>query len=520
MNESEDSNNGPLVAGVLGPLLFLGLSALAIGYYRCRHKAEGESPSVIPGPQDTNGPRDNDIEQGDLELKTTLVSVPTDGSNYIAEATGHESRILTPAETCRKANLFFPGFVDFCDKFEFTRDTHEGIRWALHRKLSITLHKLCSKNDKNEAELAGVEELMKQENAVELCIALGMDGDLVRLRFLVVRNFEEALDIPTGKTHIIHSIQHLIDTIHVDNPFGGASDRTGKIVKNFRGKKWLSYLGVDWTKDQLVENVKHVEHVIEHSDIKKGFYVHGLTGRDLECVYLAGGKVPPSHSTETIPHDFGDGVYCFKEQIRWALSFAVSRCWPVHIIEGQGPVITSCNPAIILFPKPVHAIIKQNLFEVGKKQRVMGKKAFKKHLLPQVEEGAKNYEEFMEAREKWKNDKELRYWKDFVKLSLCYQQVPNQINTNTVVCGLMHDCREGMKPSGVKAPVPDPNGWIQYCFRNGIILGVDRLFIEFNMDWTEWVTLESITDMAAATATENSSEAITQEQTKWAQDLF
>jgi len=485
-SESEDSGRNVLVFTLVPAFAFLALFAVWLGYRRCHHHAA--VPGDLPGESQLG-----DVDRGEIELKTTARTTSSNDTN-LAETTStdHETRILTPAETCRKANFFFPGFVEWCKKYESPRysQTHEGIRLALHHKLSNSLHKLCSKTDKNEKELAQAEELMKVENAEELCIALGMDEDLVRLRFRVVHNLGKALDIPTGKTHILHSIQHLVDTIHVNNPFGGESDMTANIIDNYKGKKWLSYLGVNWKKDQLVATVERVEHVIKRSDIKEGYYVHGTVGSDMVRIFNEEGYIQPSHSTKGLPHDFGDGVYCFKDEIRWALSFAVGRCWPVDFVEGQGARIRSCNPAIVLFPKPMHSFIKNHRFEVGPKQNEMSDDMLRE-LLPDDEQ----YDEFTNAREQWKNkNKELRYWKDFVKLSLCYQELPSQINsTIAVVYGLMHDCREGMKPTGNKAPVPDRDGWIQHCFRKSVVLGKSRLFIEFNMDWNEWLSLESIT---------------------------
>ena len=494
-SESEDSGRNLLVI-TLVPALAFGALLMAVGWWGYRHCHPEPVPDDLPGgerpgvfsSEDATQPADD--KRGEIELKTITRTTSSNDTN-LAETTSteHETRILTPAETCRKADLFFPGFVEYCEKYEPPRysQTHEGIRLALHHKLSNSLHELCSMTGKNEAEVAQVEQLMKHENAEALCITLGMAEGLVRLRFEVVRNLQKALDIPIGKTDILHSIEHLIDTIHVHNPFGEKSDMTGNIIDNYKEEKWLSYLGVNWKKNELIATVERVEDVIEHSDIKRGYYVNGTIGSYLDIIVKNGGKVDPSRSTDTMPHDFGDGVYCFQEQIRWALTFAIDRCWPVDYDELQGgPIIRSCNPAIVLFPKPMHSVIKNHCFEVGPKQKRMSDAMLRKLLLDD-----EKYNEFLNARKKWKNDRQHSYWKDFVKLSLCYQKLPHFSRIVYVVYGLMHDSREGKKPTGNRAPVPDPDGWIQHCFRESDALGKSRLFIEFNTDWNEWFSRAS-----------------------------
>lgn len=477
MSGNQDGNENTLAITIAAVASAAILCSGAVAYRFCYRTKDGAL-----GALDSSEPEFQEAEMN-------VSGVTMEGDTQEVPLT----KILTPAETWRKANLFFPGWVGFFP--HVTRDigTHEGIRYALHRKLGAKLSELCSTYDKDRSEVARVEQLMHRENGADLCIALGMDEGLVRLRFEVIHNFETALGlkIPTGKTHVLDSIQHLIDTLHVHNPFGGVSDMTGNIIDQYRGKDWLSYLGVDWPKTEIVEKVEFIEHVVKHAvDIRNDFYVHGTTARDLMCIFEDNGMLEKSQSTHKMPHDFGDGFYCFENEIRWALSFAVGRCWPVGIDENKLPIIISCNPGVVLFPKPMHALIRNHRFEVGPNQKDFDEKALKGMLVNDAD-----FTEFVEAREKWKNNRELRYWKDFVKLSLCYQEVPAQTWRDKVVYGLMHDCREGKKPVGLRAPIPDVDGFIQFCFRNPKYLGTDRLFIEFNMDWSNWITLTPTTPM-------------------------
>lgn len=46
-------------------------------------------------------------------------------------------------------------------------------------------------------------------------------------------------------------------------------------------------------------------------------------------------------------HDFGNGVYCFKNWY-FAFAFAVDRCFPKLDNDGN---FESCNPCLVMFPE-------------------------------------------------------------------------------------------------------------------------------------------------------------------------
>jgi hypothetical protein len=44
----------------------------------------------------------------------------------------------------------------------------------------------------------------------------------------------------------------------------------------------------------------------------------------------------------------------------------------------------------------------------------------------------------------------------------------------------------------LKEPEIDKDEWVQYCIRSPFNLGKDRLFIELNVDWTEWTEKDEL----------------------------
>lgn len=229
--------------------------------------------------------------------------------------------------------------------------------------------------------------------------------------------------------------------------------------------------------------------------------MHGTTASALEKIVKAYGNVAISHSSLDSTHDFGSGFYCFKDELRWALSFAIDRCWPIMKDPETGKaIIKRCNPAIILFPNHDHTIIngKKTLKIIGPPICNKDVNEMKKFWICKTA-----YNEFVECRKKWKHDKKLGYWNDFVKLSLIYDETPPRMWSSNyqVYYGLMHSNNLQDKPIGNKIPVVHKDGWIQYCFldpKNNFVLGEERFFIEFDIDWNEWI--DSAQDCAQCVA--------------------
>ena len=120
MSANQDGNENTLaitIAAVASATVLC--SAAAAAYRFCYTTKDG-----VLGALDSSEPEFQEAE-------TNVSGVTVTGDNQEDPMT----EILTPAETWRKANLFFPGLVGFFP--HVTRDigTHEGIRYALHRKV-------------------------------------------------------------------------------------------------------------------------------------------------------------------------------------------------------------------------------------------------------------------------------------------------------------------------------------------------------------------------------------------------
>lgn len=83
--------------------------------------------------------------------------------------------------------------------------------------------------------------------------------------------------------------------------------------------------------------------------------MHGTTGSVLGQIYNQGGLVIISSQSDTLKHDFGPGLYCFRGDLKKALSFAFSCAWP-HLLEAKQTAegkkkAVKDNIAIVLFPE-------------------------------------------------------------------------------------------------------------------------------------------------------------------------
>jgi hypothetical protein len=103
-----------------------------------------------------------------------------------------------------KACRTFPGLMGHKTKEDFQSNIchlKEHLLRSIDLRLDLPENRLLRQGRNNEPAL---------------CIALGMDAKMVELRFKAIQNFEKELRI-VGKTHILHSIRHLINGIEVKN---------------------------------------------------------------------------------------------------------------------------------------------------------------------------------------------------------------------------------------------------------------------------------------------------------------
>lgn len=454
----------------------------------------------------------NDVDNVELGGgKTTGATQDLDSRDRDA---GGRNNVLTPVETWNKVDLLFPHLhVRSRPVRSYTKHWDENL---------AIQHQLQNAFDEKVEELSTDspdewETLTRTENAEDLCVALGMCENLVSIRFRIVRAIQQELDLPSNKTNILDSIQYRIDTIHIKNPWGRTEDIDGKLHSNYRQKVWLTYLGFNWKKEHLLETLGQAKDALKTSTAitENGFFVHGASASKLELVFKADGRPGKSKTNETLSHDFGEGHYCFRADaqqanIEEAMSFAVDRIWVEgKKEEGKYVEYKIHNPALVIHPSFDHT-----LFDTPEAHRV-GTSAIGNSDLDRLTDEERD--KFLAAREKWENeqDDEIKNWKDFVKIVLCYQSIPLPPMRH-VYYGWMHSCQACDKPTGDREPVRDRDLWIQYCFTEFYIkesLGKNRIFVEFNLNMEDWLPL--IEGALNTVDPDDAAKALIPEETGW-----
>ena len=60
--------------------------------------------------------------------------------------------------------------------------------------------------------------------------------------------------------------------------------------------------------------------------------------------------------------------------------------------------------------------------------------------------------------------------------------------------GLLHYSEKVGSTEKCREPQPDSDRWIQYCFPDPYVLGTNLVFIEFHIDWREWLPTQVSTE--------------------------
>ena len=471
MEDKDFTKTAGIAAAAVGSLAVL--SGFAYCMNRLRNPKNGLSGSEKPNP-DVASESNNEC---DVDLEAELVATTKSDSELNVDSAvaslppPHNKHFLEKDEVWERALYLFPGLV---------RKSHTSIGRRVETVISELLQQKVT--ELREQDDGRFEILMKRENAVDLCIALGLNKTVVRKRYEAISNVQREFNI-VSKTPTLISIQHLIRRIGVDNPFGEQADMDGCIREDYKSKKGLSYLGVKVKMGEAAEALNLVKHQLEHFKYSDS-YVHGTTATALLLIHeKSKGRLAPSTIDMKAGgerHDFGGGFYCFKGELKYALSFAIDRCWPIFEEE----TFSKHNPAVILFPKPHQFNKRKNqkdIYQVGKK------KPFKdEHLKNHVLRYEDDYEKFKKfERGLNQSDSEyVRYWKEFLKLSRYFGEVPDG---QRLFFGWLHNCEATALTDICKQPRIDEDRWVQYCFTKTKDLGDARLFIELNVDWNEWI---------------------------------
>ncbi|KAL3942768.1 MAG: hypothetical protein SGARI_000156, partial [Bacillariaceae sp.] len=159
--------------------------------------------------------------------------------------------ILTKA--IQRAKYFFPGIVQH-ETEVFQEDFIDT------RQLCTFLLKRVNEryNDPNQSQEER-ERLMKRENAVELCVKLGMSECIVTLRFMAVEAILNELGV-SGKMSVIKSVHFLVESLDLENPF---SDQVDEATRE--AIPWLTYQAVGFEQGKLDQALQEASALLERT---------------------------------------------------------------------------------------------------------------------------------------------------------------------------------------------------------------------------------------------------------------
>ena len=238
-----DNNNSIRIVAAIVPIVVVcvGLLLLILPHYFCyrwhhhsrRSKKGVESKNISScSGSDDDFQNNKDIEPG-LLLETSPIPKTESSSssdtygNNVATTTRDETRsgnkdtdkesnhFLTSEETWERAKDIFP---ELLNEFSDLRSLHRIYRDVSPKGINVIIWEVLTEkfDELREQGIVESQQLMKRQNAPNLCIALGMNKEFVLRRFEAIRNFESEFGI-VGKTPIMDSLKHLVDTLHIKN---------------------------------------------------------------------------------------------------------------------------------------------------------------------------------------------------------------------------------------------------------------------------------------------------------------
>ncbi|KAL3924326.1 MAG: hypothetical protein SGARI_006055, partial [Bacillariaceae sp.] len=206
----------------------------------------------------------------------------------------------TLAKAIKRSKYLFPGIVQ--NETEFYEEDFFDTRQLQYFLLMRVNERY---NGLSEEEM---QWLMQRENAVELCVKLGMSELYATVRFTAVEAMLNELGA-SRKLPVIACVCGLIDTMELDKSFSDQVDEA-----TCEATPWLTYQAVGFKKGKLDQALQDASDFLESTRIKNGdsepYYMHGTVSGVLKKVLDDNGNISISdeHDKKRGPDDLGSGL--------------------------------------------------------------------------------------------------------------------------------------------------------------------------------------------------------------------
>lgn len=291
------------------------------------------------------------------------------------------------------------------------------------------------------------EGLSRGLNDSEQLLGLGVTEDFAIKALDHSRNLSKGLSIQF-KFNAYNLLLSVVDNIDVRNSIGKDTDKF--VVLEETGVHYYGY-----TFKKVACSLKTLDEELARNRLfEDGVYVHGCASVSAEKIVNGGIDL-----SQGIPHDFGNGVYCFKGgDYKHALSFACNRSYDDFDAN-------LCSNLGLVFFRPS-----------SKPQKIC-----------KVEDVV-DYNGSLNIT--W-DETNYNAWQKFVKRCRTAGFQPDTIWDYDAYVGLLHDCSSVDDTNKCSTPKKDSDSWEQWCFPPSsyrILRSKECsiFFVEFKVDWTEW----------------------------------
>ena len=510
-SEAPSLDQEPMPSEMVIVAAFAATAVLTIGGIYCyvNHCAGSKESDILEMGQ-------NDVDQVEDDEEDAPEGEQIAAETPQARKEHNRSHFLSDEQKWKLAKEIFPGILkqsaDYTMLKSNPRETVEQFIWErIMRRYG-------------ELNRKDVEHMLENNHDEDLCIALGIDETVTRKRFEVVRNLRNELGLQ-NLVPILNQIRRLVFTFGVKNSYGEEGDIYDSyyddnediynsyggedniytaynpktedcwpIKEHYNGKKWQSYTGIQLKKECPKAAASIMIHTLK-SNNSYNCFAHGACGKTLHGINT-NEELLVSMPGQHIRHDLGAGFYTFgRGQFMYAFAWAISTCWPIYSQKEERFLSSpenaeenfrpgEHNPAVIMFPEP--NFNDKLIFDVHEKPI-----ANKQDLLNRYgEEVCEKIRRTTAAYGRSGGNESDNNWKTAVKLFRYFKYQTSQ----TILRGRLHDPQQYriiQTDSCAEPKMDSDKNYIQYCFQYpDIRLGNKRLFVEFKVDWNEWLTDE------------------------------